>query len=684
MRVMSIQDRPAARLRGLLFAAGLASLFLALCAFWIYDDLVFALQAHKITGSIEWRPATDVLTRRLAGFAMAALVVHLLLGMAGWALARLTIAAIPRLPARLDFVLIAAWLAVLFALVLLANAAWFPQSRFADEGGLLHSISPIVPLGVALAAAAAALALAVTAIVRQGGMGMRRRHVPLAALAVMAAGGAFLFQGAAGSPDRQAYDAPHVVILGVDSLRNDMSEALEDGRSLTPRIDAFLQGAHRFDDTISPLARTYGSWVSILTGRHPVTTHARFNLMPRSLVQEGDTLADALRSSGYHSVYATDEVRFANFDESYGFDQFITPPVGASDFLLGTIGDLPLVNLVAVTAAGRHLFPALHANRAVYVSYQPGDFVDRLDDEIVVTQPSFLVIHLTLGHWPYSWAGGRKPSTPPAYRDAYRRSISAVDSQFDAVVRMLERKGVLDNAIVVVLSDHGEALGFPSDTMLRQTGTPDDIWRSIWGHGTSVVSPHQYSVLLALRGFGRAVLPGAAGHYDWPASLEDIRPTLQEFVTGRPPAAVDGLSLLPYLAGQQPAAALAARLRYTETCFNTPMMLTGRYEDSGLVNEAIEYYELAPESGWVQLRPDRLHELMAKKQRAVLSKDALLAVIPSWEDESVEYLYTSRRSPLPRRLQGPPDPSREPETARLWQALQERFPGELAAPAHQP
>ena len=32
---------------------------------------------------------------------------------------------------------------------------------------------------------------------------------------------------------------------------------------------------------------------------------------------------------------------------------------------------------------------------------------------------------------------------------------------FGAVVAMLERKGALDNAIVVVLSDHGEALALP-------------------------------------------------------------------------------------------------------------------------------------------------------------------------------------------------------------------------------
>ena len=127
--------------------------------------------------------------------------------------------------------------------------------------------------------------------------------------------------------------------------------------------------------------------------------------MPRALVQEGDTLADALRNHGYRSVYATDEVRFANFDESYGFDELITPPVGASDFVIGAVGDLPLVNLVAGSRIGAWLFPQIHANRAAAVTYEPRHFVDRLDREFHIKGPSFLAIHLTLAHWPYSWAG---------------------------------------------------------------------------------------------------------------------------------------------------------------------------------------------------------------------------------------------------------------------------------------
>ena len=395
------------------------------------------------------------------------------------------------------------------------------------------------------------------------------------------------------------------------------------------------------------------------------------------LVREGDTLADVLRLRCYRSVYATDEVRFANFDESFGFDQLITPPMGASDFLLGTAGDLPLVNLVAGTRIGGWLFPSNHANRAAYVTYEPSQFLSRLDRELNVTAPSFFAIHLTLSHWPYSWAGQALPTTPQALRPAYRDSIEAVDRQFQGVMQLLRHKGVLDNAIVVVLSDHGDALGFPSDSMLRKTGNHREIWDSLWGHGTSVMSPHQYSVVLALRGFGRAALPGKPTVHDWPVSLEDVRPTLEELVTGEAPVRVDGVSLAPYLEVPWRGDSLDGRIRFTETCFNTVKLMEGKFEASGLAREAATYFQIDPQTSWVQLRPDRLREIMAKKQRAAISRDALLAEVPSWTDDSVSYLYSERLSPIPRRLNGPPNPADDPEAARLWAALAARFPGEL-------
>lgn len=673
------------QLQGLLLSLLLGAGSLALALWWTLWDVTVALANDKVTAALLYGQVLGpVVTHRLLEFGLALLVLHLAAGLIALALARLTLAGVPgsaRLGPRW---LVFMWFAVLASLVLLLNASWYPGSRFAPESPWLaanwHGWH-WAHLALALVSFGAGLILIRAIAARRG----HRRFASLLPVALIVPGlaGLPVWRDTAASPRAAAFDRPHVVILGLDSLRDDLAGRQSEDR-LTPHIDRFLDEAQRFSDTISPLARTYPALVSVLTGRHPVITNARFNLMPRTLVSEGETLGDALRSVGYHTVYATDEVRFANLDPSFGFDQLVTPPIGASDFLLGKAGDLPLVNLLSATRLGAWLFPANHANRAAHVTYRPGDFVARLQREIRVEQPSFLMIHLTLPHWPYSWAGQTMPSTPQEYRPAYQRAVREVDRQFDAVLRLLAARGILDNAIVAVLSDHGEALGWPGDSMLRRTGKPIEIWNSLWGHGTSVLSPHQYSVFLALRGFGRAALPGTPGHHDWPVSLEDVRPTLQQVATGTVPDDSTGISLLPLLDGSRPTAELTGRIRYTETDFNTPMVLAGRYNESGLVHEGAAYYEIVPATGWMQLKAGRLPELMFRKERAAVSRDSLLAAVPSWDNQSVTYLYTDRRAPLPRRLAGRPDPATEPEAARLWDALHERFAGELPPPAPTP
>jgi hypothetical protein len=674
------------RYEGLGFSVLLSFLFLAGCVFIVYRELEAILGASKITGSISWvADFNAVLATRLAVFALTVVLVHVTFGALVWALARLAHSGLKLGGTRSLRLLIVAWAVALVVLALTANARWYAGSRFAFAD---FGIPPTwfgLPSPLVMAGVLASLALApVPAALRRLRLPAvaRRRALGMAAAGLAIALGFALFAGAR-SEAVVAADKPNIVILGLDSLRNDMSEVAP-GRELTPNLDDFLAGAHRFTDAVSPLARTFPAWVAILTGRHPVSTNARFNLMPRSVIREGDTLADALRAQGYRSVYATDEVRFANFDASYGFDDLITPPVGASDFVIAAIGDQPLVNLVAGSRLGAALFPQIHANRGDAITYRPEHFIARLDRRLDLRGPSFLAIHLTLAHWPYVRAGQVEPTTPQAWRPAYRDALPEVDRQFEEVLGLLERKGVLENAIVVVLSDHGEALGYPSDSMIRKTGSHLEIWDSLFGHGTSVVSPHQYGVLLAMRAFGRARLPGEPGAHDWPVSLEDVRPTLEQAATGRAPAGVDGVSLLPYLAEPAAASALDGRVRFTETCFNTVKMLKGKITKSGVVSEAGIYYEMDPESGWVQLRADRLPEILARKQRAALSRDGLLAAIPSWSDGSVTYLYSGRREPAPRRLEEAPDPATDPEAARLWKALQERFPGELNASVEAP
>jgi hypothetical protein len=654
--------------------------FMAFCLWWGLRNLLYALLSEKVTAAlVHGEVFVPVLTARIAGFAAALVALHLLLGLAAFACARLTGAALPRFAANLKGWLVFAWFVLIVLLAMLANAAYFPASLFTPKDGWMRADwNGLRPLDLVVAGIAVTLALLGWLAIRAKGIPARHLTAWSASVMLLAAG---LLVGQGLPDDSQAATAnaaPNIVILGIDSLRDEYAGAA-DGPRLTPNIDRFLAGAHRFSDTTSPLARTYPALVSMLTGRHPVTSNARFNLMPRSLVREGDTLADALSARGYRSVFAIDEVRFANFDQSFGFDQLITPPVGASDFLIGRMGDLPLVNLVSGLRFAGWLFPSNHANRAAAVTYRPGQFIDRVERELRIDRPTFLFAHLTLSHYPYSWADHVMPTRPEQYRTSYKRAISEVDRQFAALWRVLERKGLFDNAIVVVFSDHGEALGFPNDSMLRKTGTAHEIWNSIWGHGTSVMSANQYEVLLAMRAYGRAQLPGRPTVHDWPVTLEDLRPTLEEIATGAAPKDIDGISLLPYLDDPAAATVLDARIRYTETDFNTPMTLAGQYDESGLLKQGAMYYEIVPETGWMQLIPARLPELIRMKQRAAITRNALFASIPSWTDGSVTYLYSDRHAPHPLKIEQRPDPGTDPEAARLWDALRARFAAELPA-----
>ena len=104
----------------------------------------------------------------------------------------------------------------------------------------------------------------------------------------------------------------------------------------------------------------------------------------------------------------------------------------------------------------------------------------------------------------------------------------------------------------------------------------------------------------------------------------------------------------------------------------------------GVVSEAATYYELDPDSGWVQLREPKLPELIAQKQRAAITPDALLAAIPAGGGRGPRYLYSARRNPLPRLLEGPGAVHGDPEVKRLQEALRARFPGELPADSDLP
>ena len=667
------------RWQGLPLGILLGLAFLLLTAGRSSIDLFSTVRSDRVlVALIHSGTASTVVVGQIVFHVAVLLTLHALLGLLAFAMARLTERGCGPIAGRRA--LVSGWFCLIGAWILLTNIQLYPSTTHSSPGTWLradwHGVNAANSLGAAILALIGSVLWRLRGTVRNL-QSLRRAAVPVGATALAAVLATYGFH----TPESRAAANPahpNVILLGIDSLRADV--AINSGGFVeTPNISAFLQDAKILTNTTTPLARTFPSWMSILTGQHPVSTNARFNLMPRREVHDGNTIGDLLRARGYRTIYATDEVRFANIDASYGFDQTVTPRVGITDFLLGNANDLPLPNLLSSLPISRWLFPSTYANRAAWVTYKPASFLHRLDTEIQPAGPTFLAIHLTLAHWPYYYGGVEKPVFSPSWREMYGLAVPAVDRQFADVMAMLRRKGLLDNAIVVVLSDHGEALGKRSDSIMGRFGTPDEIGHSMWGHGTSVLSPNQFQVLFAFRGFGAAGLQGPA-RIDAPASLEDLKPTVMDLLGARPAeiGPVDGRSLRGILEGGAPGPEVVDRIRYTETDVNTPKLLAGQIDEKGLIREAASFYEIEPSRGWAQLRRDKLRIILDRKERAAMQGDFLLAAIPSeTKTGQFEYVFLDRRLPVPMRFRTRPDEARLPEAAHLWDALHARFHGEL-------
>ena len=139
--------------------------------------------------------------------------------------------------------------------------------------------------------------------------------------------------------------------------------------------------------------------------------------------------------------------------------------------------------------------PHLQNNRAVWVTYDPKRFNKKIDLGLQSSKkPIFAASHFTLPHWPYKT--NNKANHLKGSYQKYLESIRMVDGQVSKYISNLKNKGLLENALIFIVSDHGESFS-------RDIDTPShDEYSEIinlTGHGTSIVSGSQYKTLFSFK-----------------------------------------------------------------------------------------------------------------------------------------------------------------------------------------
>jgi arylsulfatase A-like enzyme len=220
-----------------------------------------------------------------------------------------------------------------------------------------------------------------------------------------------------------------VVLVSVDTLRPDRLGCYGGTAVETPAIDSLSKAGVLFQNAFTPVPLTLPAHWTILTGvepwRHGVVDNGLTLSAPPAA-----TLAERFSAAGYDTAaFVSAFVLHRTFGLDRGFARYDDGP--AADAALDQL-------LHATAPAGERVDRALAWLRR-----------ER-------TRPFFLWLHLFDPHAPYA--------PPPGFRARYAGrpydgEVAFVDTQIARLLASLDRSGLSERTLVVLLSDHGESLG---------------------------------------------------------------------------------------------------------------------------------------------------------------------------------------------------------------------------------
>ena len=320
------------------------------------------------------------------------------------------------------------------------------------------------------------------------------------AVLVASLGAAALWAAACGRSDRARVDAEggapppggrDVLLVTIDTLREDATGFSGDRKADTPALDRLAESGRVYPFAHAHAVTTLPSHASLLTGLYPYQHGVRDNA-GFVLGRDVPTLAKVLRDSGYATAaFVSAFTLDARFGLGSGFDVYDDRTSGFSG-RISTIAERPGETTVAEALA----WWDAHAGSR-----------------------RFLWVHLFAPHFPY------EPGEPFSSRHAkapYYGEAELADAQIAPLLDRA-RAGSSGGPIVVLTSDHGEALG---------------------DHGEQTHGVFAYESTLRIPLVISAPGLVEAGADPRPARHVDVLPTVLDLLGIRPPDGLPGRSLL--------------------------------------------------------------------------------------------------------------------------------------------
>lgn len=314
-----------------------------------------------------------------------------------------------------------------------------------------------------------------------------------------------------------ATDRLNVILVTIDTLRADRLSSYGSEQVSTPHIDRLAREGVRFSNAATTVPFTLPAHSSIMTGTYPPFHGVRENV-GYSLDETLPTLAEELSAAGWATAgFVSAFVLDSRWGIGRGFDRY------RDDFQLDPTK--PSVNVGQVQHDGRDTIE------------EALDWLDEPRD-----QPFFLWVHLFEPHDPYTPPEPYRSQYPDRPYDA---EVAYTDSLIGLLREGLESRGVLDESVFLLTSDHGEGLG--------QHG---EGFHGYFIYDSTVRVP--LILRLPFGDFEGRVVGEAVSHVD-------ILPTVLSIVSREVPAEVQGIDLKPLILGREPA---SSREVYTESYYS--------------------------------------------------------------------------------------------------------------------
>lgn len=263
------------------------------------------------------------------------------------------------------------------------------------------------------------------------------------------------------TPPPRPSTPPNIILISLDTVRADHMACYGYGVANTPSLDAFAEKATLWTKAYATAPWTLPSHVSMLTGKYPFAHGAHTfeikqpgrNVSPLDL--EVTTLPEVLQQHGYRTggFIANKHFLSERFQANQGFDTyhvFKTPTKMATATDVNTKAQAWLES-----EDERPYFLFLNymdAHRPYRSTERPGlfDFPVGTDSPRILSRLMEPIL---------SRAGEDHSEELHQLRAQYDTAIANLDEDLGAWFALLEERGELDDALIIVTSDHGEYFG---------------------------------------------------------------------------------------------------------------------------------------------------------------------------------------------------------------------------------